>query len=375
MSKFDTQKYYELTMILTEELCKIPAPSGFEDSRAEYIKNYLHNIGYKNAYIDSAKNVIWDIKGNTEDYVLFMAHTDTVFPDLTPLPYSDDGEIIRCPGICDDTVCVAVILAYCQYLKDINFKATRSILFSANACEEGLGDLKGVKQIYKDFANKIPLMFTLDGSYGYICNKSVGSHRYKVIVKTQGGHSFGGFGKRNAIQVLSNIVENIYNIEVPKKEGARVSYNVGTISGGTSVNTIAQSAEILCEYRSDDNDCLNIMQNKFAEIFENAKKQFEDAEIEVVLVGNRPAMGNVDKEYLDKVSKIVMDIQGKNSGLEISAHAGSTDCNIPHSLGLPAVCVGIYKGAGVHTREEYLVKDSLKVGVNIMNDLFMEFSK
>ena len=84
---------------------------------------------------------------------------------------------------------------------------------------------------------------------------------------------------------------------------------------------------------------------------------------------------NVNKEYLDKVSKTVMDIQAKNSGLEISAHAGSTDCNIPHSLGLPAVCVGIYKGAGVHTREEYLVKDSLKVGVNIMNDLFMEFSK
>ena len=191
MSKFDTQKYYDLTMHLTEELCKIPAPSGFEDARAEYIKNYLHNIGYKNAYIDSAKNVIWDIKGNTEDYVLFMAHTDTVFPDLEPLPYSDDGELIRCPGVCDDTVCVSIILAYCKYLKEINYVPRQSILFSANACEEGLGDLKGVKQIYKDFAGKISLMFTLDGSYNHIVNKSVGSHRYRVVVKTQGGHSLG----------------------------------------------------------------------------------------------------------------------------------------------------------------------------------------
>lgn len=375
MNEFDTQKYYELTMKLTEQLCKIPAPSGYEDKRAEYIKNYLHKIGYTNAYIDSAKNVIWDIKGNTEDYVLFMAHTDTVFPDLSPLPYEDDGEIIRCPGVCDDTVCVAVILAYCQYLKEINFKPTRSILFSANACEEGLGDLKGVKQIYKDFANKISLMFTLDGGYAHIANKSVGSHRYRIKVKTQGGHSFGSFGRRNAIQVLSSIVDNIYKIEVPKKDGVKTTYNVGTFSGGTSVNTIAQSAEMLCEYRSDDNECLEIMKNKFYDIFENAKNEFNDAEIEVVLVGNRPAMGNVDKDTLDKVSKTVIDIQSRNAGVQVSAHAGSTDCNIPHSLGLPAICVGIYKGAGVHTREEYLVKDSLKIGVNIMNDLFMEFSK
>ena len=375
MSNFDTQKYYDLTMRLTEELCKIPSPSGLEDKRAEYIKNYLHKIGYTNAYVDSAKNVIWDIKGDTEDYVLFMAHTDTVFPDLEPLPYVDDGEIIRCPGVCDDTVCVAMILAYCQYLKEINFKPYRSILFSANACEEGLGDLKGVKQIYKDFANKISLMFTLDGGYAHIVNKSVGSHRYKICAKTQGGHSFGAFGRRNAIQVLSNIIENIYKIEVPKKDGVKTTYNVGTISGGTSVNTVAQSAEMLCEYRSDDNECLNIMQNKFNDIFENAKKQFSDAEIEVVLVGNRPAMGNVNKEQLDKISNIVMDIQSKNANVEVKATSGSTDCNIPHSLGIPAVCVGVYKGKGVHTREEYLEKESVKIGVNIMHDLFNEFSK
>ncbi len=375
MKKFDTQKYYDLAMHLTQELCKIPAPSGLEDARAEYIKNYLHKIGYANAYIDSAKNVIWDLKGNTDDYVLFMAHTDTVFPDLQPLPYIDDGEIIRCPGVCDDTVCVAIILAYCQYLKDINYKPNQSILFSANACEEGLGDLKGVKQIYKDFANKIPLMFTLDGGYNHIVNKSVGSHRYKISVKTQGGHSYGAFGRLNAIQVLASIVENIYQIEVPKKEGSKTTYNVGTISGGTSVNTIAQCAEMLCEYRSDDNDCLNIMQEKFSQIFEKAKEQFANAEIEITLVGNRPAMGKVDKEKLDKISKLVMDIQSKNTGGEVKASSGSTDCNIPHSLGLPAICVGVYKGAGVHTREEYLEKDSVKIGVNILNDLFMEISK
>ena len=122
MKEFDAQKYFELALELTKELCKIPAPSGLEDKRAEYIKNYLIEIGYQDAYIDSAKNVLWKLDGETSDYTLFMAHTDTVFPDLQPLPYEDDGTLIKCPGVCDDTVCVAIILAYCKYLKDIGFK-------------------------------------------------------------------------------------------------------------------------------------------------------------------------------------------------------------------------------------------------------------
>ncbi len=375
MKEFATKEYFDLTLKLTEELCKIPAPSGFEDKRAEYITNYLHGIGYKNAYIDSAKNVIWDIKGNNDTYSLFMAHTDTVFPDLEPLSYIDDGELIKCPGVCDDTVCVAMILSFCKYLKDIDFKVEKSILFSANACEEGLGDLKGCKQIFKDFAGKIDVMFTLDGGYNHIVNKSVGSHRYKVVATTQGGHSYGGFGRTNAIAVLSSIVNKIYQLQVPKVEGTKTTYNVGTINGGTSVNTIAQSAEMLCEYRSDDNECLKLMQDEFNKIFEQVKNEFPDATITIELVGNRPGMGDVDKEKLDKASQMVIDIQEKHSGAKVKASSGSTDCNIPHSLGIPAICVGVYKGAGVHTREEYLVKESIKIGLNVLNDLFMKVSK
>ena len=375
MKSFANEEYYNLTLKLTEELCKIPAPSGLEDKRAEYIKNYLHNIGYTNAYIDSAKNVIWNIKGNNDTYTLFMAHTDTVFPDLQTLPYIDDGECIRCPGVCDDTVCVAMILALCKYLKDVDYKVEKSILFSANACEEGLGDLKGCKQIFKDFANKIDVMFTLDGGYSHIVNKSVGSHRYRVVATTQGGHSYGAFGRTNAIAVLSSIVNKIYQLQVPQVEGTKTTCNVGLINGGTSVNTIAQSAEMLCEYRSDDNECLKIMQDKFNQIFNQAKNEYSDATITIELVGNRPGMGDVDKEKLDKASQMVIDIQEKHSGATVKASSGSTDCNIPHSMGIPAICVGVYKGAGVHTREEYLVKESVKIGLNVLNDLFMKVSK
>ena len=356
MKEFDAQKYFELALELTKELCKIPAPSGLEDKRAEYIKNYLIEIGYQDAYIDSAKNVLWKLEGETSDYTLFMAHTDTVFPDLEPLPYEDDGTLIKCPGVCDDTVCVAIILAYCKYLKDIDFKAKNSILFSANACEEGLGNLKGVRQIFKDFDGKIKVLFTLDGGYNHIVNKSVGSHRYKIVAETLGGHSFGAFGNLNAILVLSQIINKIYH--------------VGTISAGTSVNTIAQKAEMLCEYRSDDNDFLNMMKDKFNSIFEEVKDMYPDAKIMVELVGDRPAMGKVDAEALDKYAKMVVGIQQQYTNKQVAITSGSTDCNIPHSLGIPAICVGVYEGKGVHTREEYLVKDSVKNGVKIMNDLF-----
>ena len=372
MKEFDTQKYYELALELTKELCKISAPSGLEEKRAEYIKNYLIEIGYKDAYVDSAKNVLWKLEGETQDYTLFMEHTDTVFPDLEPLPYEDDGTLIKCPGVCDDTVCVAIILSYCKYLKDIGFKAKNSILFSANACEEGLGNLKGVRQIFKYFAGKIKVMFTLDGGYNHIVNKSVGSHRYKITAETEGGHSFGAFGRLNSILVLSQIVNKIYQIEVPKKDGTKTTYNVGIINGGTSVNTIAQKAEMLCEYRSDDNDFLNYMKDKFNSIFDEVKAMYPDAKITIELVGDRPAMGKVDAETLEKYSKMVMGIQQKYTSQTVVATSGSTDCNIPHSLGVPAICVGVYEGKGVHTREEYLVKESVKNGVNIMNDLFNE---
>ncbi len=368
MENFKSENYYDLALYLTKELCSIPAPSHHEEKRAEYILNYLKGIGYDNAYIDEAKNVIWDIKGNTDKYALIIAHTDTVFPDTTPMPIVEDETYLYCPGVGDDTVCVAIILAVCKYLKDVNYKPTTSLLFSANACEEGLGNLKGVKQIFKDYSGKIDHMFSIDcGGFSHIYNKSVGSHRYKVAVTTKGGHSYGAFGNPNAINELSKIVTQIYEIQVPKKEGTKTTYNVGIFEGGTSVNTICQKAEMLCEYRSDDLDCLNIMKNNFETIFETAKNNGVDIQVE--LIGNRPCMGNVDEQKMQALSKRAMDIQQKYSDKPVIGCSASTDCNIPHSLGIPAVCIAGYVGKGAHTREERIEKESIKTGLNVLVDI------
>ena len=236
-------------------------------------------------------------------------------------------------------------------------------MFVANACEEGLGNLKGTRQLFRDYDGRIERFVSYDSKFPHITNCSVGSHRYLVEVLTKGGHSWGAFGNKNAIAEIAGIAKAIYEIEVPIKEGSKVTYNVGTIEGGTSVNTIAQSAKMLCEYRSDDLELLKYMEEKFLEIFENAKQ--DDVTVKVEKVGDRPCMGNVDAEKQDELVALCREAMTEVTGLQANYGAGSTDCNIPLSIGIPAIAVGVYQGGGTHTREEWIIKESLIPGFEI----------
>ena len=266
------------------DLCQIPAPSEHEEKRAEYCKNWFLKNGMTEAYIDDALNVIYPYQDNGgEDLTVIMAHTDTVFPDTEPMPYSDDGEIMRSPGIGDDTASVAVLLLCAKYFY-INKIATRGVLFVCNSSEEGLGNLKGTREIFRFFEGRIGRLISFDSSrFAYSAHNCVGSHRYEVTASTEGGHSWMKFGTKNAIAVLSEIVTKIYSLDIPKKEGKKLTYNVGTISGGTSVNTIAQNASMLCEYRSDDLELLSYMKEQFYKIFDAIR--VDGIELEVKLVG------------------------------------------------------------------------------------------
>lgn len=364
-----SEKYYDEMLKLLHDICVIPAPSGFEDKRAEFVLHYLKSLGIENAHIDEAKNVVCTLGEETEDIVLFMAHTDTVFPFDVPLTYVDDGEKIYCPGVIDDVACLVNMLVAVKYIVENGIKLNRTLMFVANACEEGLGNLKGCRQIFKDYGSRIKHMYTLDGGYSHIVNDSVGSHRYEVTAITEGGHSFGAFGNRNAIAVLSDIISEIYKIEVPHRGNSKTTYNVGTISGGTSVNTIAQNATMLVEYRSDNVECLKEMEKKYAEIFEKANGNC--LELKVNLVGNRPCMDKMDMDKLNKLSDFVASVQAKYGKCDVARTSGSTDANVPHSMGIPAICVGVYVGGGAHTREEWLLKESLKPGFAIALELML----
>ena len=366
------EQYKEMVYPLTKELCEIPAPSGLEDKRAEFCKKYLEDAGYDNVYIDDAKNVICGIGcENSNEITVIAAHTDTVFPDLEPMPFVEEDGKAYCPGIGDDTACLAVLLVAAKYFRDKNTTSEKGILFVCDSCEEGLGNLKGVRALMEEYKGRVARFITLDGSLSHIVNKCVGSHRYNVEVKTQGGHSFGAFGNENAISNLSKIVNKIYEIEVPKKENTKTTYNVGTITGGTSVNTIAQSASMLCEYRSDDVECLAIMQQKFEEIFESART--DEVEVTVEKVGDRPCAEGVDEAKLSAFVSECTEIIEKIIDREVRTSSGSTDCNIPASLGVPSVCVGSYYGGGAHTREEWINIESLNQGLEVAAELIKAY--
>ena len=362
----------ESTKTLIKEMSLIPAPSGFEDEKAKYVKKWLVGIGAEGVYIDEAKNVIYKLEGEIkDDAVVFMAHTDTVFPSETPLIWREENGRLYCPGIGDDTCSLAVLLTVIKYIVKSGLKPKRTVIFVANSCEEGLGNLKGSKQVVRDFGSILSEFYTFDHNYTSLVTRCVGSHRYKIKVKTEGGHSFGAFGNTNAITELSKLVCELYTVKVPEKEGTKTTYNVGVISGGTSVNTIAQYAEMLYEYRSDDRECLAIMKKTFEERLEKIRSE-SPADFEVELVGDRPSDGDFDKEKHRKMVERVQAVCSKFSGVGCPEISGSTDANSASSVGIPAVCLGVYIGGGAHTRDEWVAENSILPGLKIATELILD---
>ena len=367
-------KNYEEALELLESICKIPAPSHHEERRAAFCKDWLEAAGAKGVYIDEALNVVYPMNcEGRNDLVVFMAHTDTVFPDMTePMPFSRDAQRIYSPGVGDDTICLAMMLTVIKHILQNGLQPRCGIVFAANACEEGLGNLKGVKQLMTDYGSRVKRVYTFDGCYDALVQKCVGSHRYKVSVETEGGHSFNAFGHRNAIVSAAELICRLNACDIPHEADSKTTFNVGVIEGGTSVNTIAQSASFLYEYRSDSHVCLEKMKSFFEREIEKAKEDSE-SQITVETIGVRPCGNLNDTAELEEMVQRTKAICEKHSGLTCRLTSGSTDANVPMSLGIPAICVGTYMGGGMHTREEYLEVNSIPVGLNITAEVILDF--
>ena len=363
----------EETLKLIETLCGIPAPSHHEEKRAEFVKTWLTENGAKDVVIDEALNVLCPVGcEGRDDIVVFLAHTDTVFPDMEPMSFTRDEEYIYSPGVSDDTASLAVLMMIARYVAQNNLIPSCGILFVANSGEEGLGNLKGTRQFMADYAGRIKEVYAFDSQYTSIANKCVGSHRYEITFETEGGHSFAKFGNRNAIYAMADLVCRLYTCEVPVCGDSHTTYNVGVVEGGTSVNTIAQNCKILYEYRSDSAECLAKMKEFFEQTIEEAKKSAK-ADIAVKLLGERPCGGVVDEEHLAKMFQKAAAICEKHSGLPCVAKSSSTDCNIPMSMGIPAIALGCRMGIGAHTREEKLLISSVPIGLKIAAELILEY--
>ena len=222
----------------------------------------------------------------------------------------------------------------------------------------------------KDYEGRVASVISLDGGMTRYCNKSVGSHRYLVEIKTEGGHSYGSFGNRNAIAVMSNLINALYSVKVPVDGDSKTTYNVGTVSGGTSVNTIAQRAAMLYEYRSDSKVCIDKMEKMFYSLIDAYRNM--GVEIDVRVLGKRPCMGVVDPRAQEALEERFSTIMAAyNGGIVPKAGSGSTDCNIPLSMGIPSIGVSCYSGDGAHTREEFVRIDSLLPGLRLCFELIL----
>ena len=352
---------------LLRTLGRIPAPTRQEDLRAAFCRDWFLANGFPDVRIDAAKNVICEIGPQGGDLMVFAAHTDVVFPDTDPLPMREENGRLYAPGVGDDTANLVNLMLAARYL--LRCSPRRGFLIVANACEEGLGNLDGTKALFAAYGDRIRTFFSFDGYMPRCVDGAVGSHRWRITCRTRGGHSWSDFGQPNAIEILCGLVERLYRI-VPPAE-ARTTFNVGRFEGGSTVNSIAQEASVLYEYRSVSQTCLEIMEKRFREAVDACRDR--GGELTVELLGVRPGDGPVDPAaqaaFTERNAALIRDFW--DGSVELGP--ASTDSNVPLSLGVPANTIGTVRGGLAHTREEWVDLASLTPGLKLALALMLQY--
>ena len=350
------------------ELTEIEAPPFKEENRAIEFANRLKLAGIENVKIDSVGNVIGFLKGTVGDKnIAIDAHIDTVFPEGTDVKVRVKNDTLFAPGVGDDTRGLAMILTIAETIKKNDIKPIDNILFIGTVGEEGLGDLRGVRYLFKNNNPKIDSWISIDGgSVGRVNNQALGSYRYEVVFDGPGGHSWGAFGLVNPHHALGSGIKNfIDKADNYTSSGPRTSYNVGIIGGGTSINSIPFKSSMQIDirsvepYRLDDMEeiLFNSMQTALKDQNE-MKRSGPDLKLTINKIGNRPS-GRVD-ESVPLIQRTIAATQ--YMGVEPRLTIGSTNSNIPISIGVPAVTIGRGgDGSGAHSLDEWwLNKDGYK---------------
>jgi tripeptide aminopeptidase len=355
------------------ELVSIPAPLHGEQARAEWLARQFAAAGLSAVETDSIGNVLGVLPAralppDAGPVILLSAHLDTVFPPETPLNPLLDGDLLTAPGACDNGAGVAGMLALAHALVHARVELPAPLVFLGNVGEEGEGDLRGVRHLYSQTAlgARVVAHIVLDGagSTGAV-TQAVGSQRFQVSISGPGGHSFTDAGTPNPIAALATALAAL--VEVPLPDEPRSTMNLGTIRGGTSVNSIPESAHATVDFRSTSAHQLHrqemALNRAVEEAVEKANAQARDAgsaskgplSFAITRIGDRPAASLPDDSPLLDALRAV----DRHLGLRTDPRVGSTDANLPLSLGVPALALGAGgEGRGAHTLAEwYSAKD------------------
>jgi acetylornithine deacetylase/succinyl-diaminopimelate desuccinylase-like protein len=359
------------------EMLAIPAPPFAEQARAAWFLQRFHDLGLSNVHLDAAGNALGelspepesrtpfmaplygDMSGSapelnaTQNFVLVSAHLDTVFPASADTRPSEDGPRILGPGACDNAAGLTALLALVAALRYAGISPPAPILFAANVGEEGEGDLRGMRHLFLDgaYRGRIAAALALEGSgTGVAVTRALGSRRFRVTVNGPGGHSWTDAGAPNPITLLSRAIVAIANLPLlqPKPGAETTTFSPGVISGGTSVNSIPESASVLIDLRSTQQAALDTMVQSLPEIL--ASLIHPPAGFLIESVGDRPAAA------LPETSPLLQTLRAvdRHLGIRTELRLGSTDANIPLSLGIPAAALASGgTGGGIHTLAEW----------------------
>jgi tripeptide aminopeptidase len=346
----------------TIQLTEIEAPPFKEARRGKAFLEMLRQAGLSDVTVDSAGNVIGVRKGlGRGPIVAIAAHLDTVFPEGTNVKVHREGTKLRAPGVADNAHSLAVMLSIVRALESAKVQTASDILFVGNVGEEGPGDLRGMKYLFQQgpYRGRIKMFISLDnaGVGNTIVINAVGSKRYRVTFKGPGGHSFGAFGIVNPAFALGNAIEKFSKMPLPTSR--TTTFNVGVIGGGTSVNSIPFESWMEIDLRSESKEQLNTLAATVVQLMKEAADEENLARsiaqgavsVDVQLIGDRPSGQISVNAPIVQTSTAVIRAFGMNP----TYSTGSTDSNIPISMGIPAItidCGGL--GGRVHALDEWL---------------------
>lgn len=327
------------------QIAEIPAPTFHEAERAKFLAGEFRRVWLKNVEIDAKGNVLGWRPGTSAKTLVLAAHSDISFDPGVVTKVRREGKRLYGPGICDDSRGLTAILAIAEALDSAHIQTQRTILFVANVGEEGLGDLGGVKYLFQESPHKAKFdsFISVDhANPAHIVNGGTGVKRYRITYKAPGGHSYGNFGRPNAIHAAGRMIAKLATLQVPSTP--KTTYNVGKIVGGTAVNAIAEQCSVEVDLRSEDPGQLDKLELKLLQAMrvsaeeenEFRKESGVQLKVESKIVGYRPAGHTAASQPLVAASQWAASATGHKPWLGFS----STDSNLPISLGVPAVTLG-----------------------------------
>jgi len=341
------------------QVTSIAAPPWGETARSDWLAARFSELGLFDVHRDELGNVFGICRGKDAGapFIALSAHIDTVFPADTPISVRRDAGKLYGPGVSDNSSGITALLAIAGAMQSAELSHTAPILFIGNVGEEGEGDLRGMRHIYQQprWSQTIASLIAIDGAgTDTIIAEGLGSRRYEVTVRGHGGHSWSDFGVANPIVALARVIDRFTRTPVPVSP--KTTFNIGIINGGTSVNSIPESATMRVDTRSASVDELDRLERALHEAVDHAipeitgRKKQELLTAEVRVIGSRPAADLPADSPLLKMVRAVDAELGNTARIQ----RASTDANVPLSLGRQAIAIGSGgSGGGAHTIHEW----------------------